>query len=116
MNIEELRALCLSFPSVTEDVKWGADLCFCVGEKIFCVTGLEGAFSASLKVPADQFDELAAQDGIIPAPYLARYKWVLVTDADALSKAQWEQFTRQSYDLVLAKLPKKLRTAINGSS
>jgi predicted DNA-binding protein (MmcQ/YjbR family) len=38
MNIEQLRKFCLSFPGATEDIKWGADLCFCVGEKMFCVT------------------------------------------------------------------------------
>ncbi len=42
MNLEHLRKYCLSFPGVTEDVKWGNDLCFCVGEKMFCVTGVDG--------------------------------------------------------------------------
>jgi predicted DNA-binding protein (MmcQ/YjbR family) len=42
MNIEALRKFCLSLPAVTEDVKWGADLCFSVGGKMFCVTSMEG--------------------------------------------------------------------------
>ena len=60
MNIEQLRKYCLSFPHATEDVKWGNDLCFCVGGKMFCVTGLAFfatalfavglAFSALLKI------------------------------------------------------------------
>ena len=41
MNIEQLRKFCLSFPGATEDIKWGADLCFCVGAKMFCVTGAD---------------------------------------------------------------------------
>jgi predicted DNA-binding protein (MmcQ/YjbR family) len=114
MNIEELRELCLSYPGATEDVKWGADLCFCVGEKMFCVTGLEGSFAASVKVDPSEFDELTAQDNIIPAPYLARYKWILVKDGEALSREQWELYTRKSYEMVLSKLPKKLRASIVG--
>ena len=39
MNIEQLRKYCLSFPGATEDIKWGADLCFCVGAKMYWVTG-----------------------------------------------------------------------------
>ena len=35
MNIEQLRKFCLSFPGATEDIKWGNDLCFCVGKKMF---------------------------------------------------------------------------------
>jgi len=41
MTIESLRKYCLSFPGATEDIKWGADLCFCVGAKMFCVTGVD---------------------------------------------------------------------------
>ena len=41
MNIEQLRKYCLAFPGATEDVKWGSDLCFSVGAKMFAVTGVD---------------------------------------------------------------------------
>ena len=71
MNIEQLRKFCLSQPHANEDVKWGSDLCFCVGEKMFCVTGLEPAEnnSISFKCTPEKFAELVEKDGIIPAPY-----------------------------------------------
>jgi predicted DNA-binding protein (MmcQ/YjbR family) len=56
----------------------------------------------------DEFDELSNSPGIRPAPYVARYKWVLVEDVDRLSRKEWAQYVKQSYDLVKAKLPKKV--------
>lgn len=115
MDIEHLRALCLALPYVTEDIKWEKDLCFCIGEKMFCVTGLEStSFGVSIKVPAEQFNELVERDGIIPAPYLARYNWVAITQADGLKPEEWEIFIKKSYELVKAKLPKKLLKSLEG--
>jgi predicted DNA-binding protein (MmcQ/YjbR family) len=114
MNLEKLRSLCLQLPAVTEGVKWGQDLCFMVGEKMFCVTGLEQeAFSASFKVSDEAYGELTSRPGIVPAPYLARYKWVLVEDAASLSPAEWEQYVLHAYQLVRQKLPAKVKKALN---
>ena len=107
MDIETLRDFCLALPAVTEDVKWGQDLCFSVAGKMFCVAGLEGPLTVSFKVRDEEFDELANAPGMRPAPYVARYKWVLVEDTGRLGRREWEHYLRQSYDLVRAKLPKK---------
>jgi len=109
MNIEMLREICSSLTAVTEDVKWGNDLVFSVGDKMFCVASLEPPFSCSFKVPDHEFDELSNQNGFMPAPYMARAKWVLVTDPSSLNKKQWELYIKQSYELVKIKLTKKLR-------
>jgi hypothetical protein len=37
LTIDGVRALCRKLPNVTEDVKWGHDLCFCVHKKMFTV-------------------------------------------------------------------------------
>ncbi len=73
MNIEQLREFCLSFPHATEDVKWEKGLCFLVGEKMFCVGGLEPSdtWQFSFKCTPEKFAELVEIDGIIPAPYVA---------------------------------------------
>ncbi len=112
MNIESLRTFCLSLPGVTEDIKWGYDLCFCIGEKMFCVTTADTAEGASFKVRDEEFDEMTGREGIIPAPYMARAKWVYVLDFLWLSNAEWQHFIRQSYELVKAKLPKKIQEAL----
>lgn len=108
MDIELLRDFCRALPAVTEDIKWGHDLCFSVAGKMFCVAGLEGPLTISFKVKDEEFDELANSPGMCPAPYVARYKWVLVEEPDRLSRKEWEHYVRQSYELVRAKLPKKV--------
>lgn len=109
MDIEVLRTICLSFPAVTEDVKWGNDLCFCVGGKMFCVTNLEPPHTFSFKVTDAEFEELSQSEGFIPAPYMARAKWVLVTDSSKLSRKELKNYLLQSYDLITAKFSRKQR-------
>ena len=111
MNLDQLRELCLSFPGVTEDIKWGHDICFSVGSKMFCVTSAEGG--ASFKVTPEQFTELTERDGIIPAPYMARNMWVYAEQFSSLKPKEWKMYIRQSYDLVRSKLPKKVQSALN---
>jgi predicted DNA-binding protein (MmcQ/YjbR family) len=109
MNVEELRAYCLAFPAVTEDIKWDNDLCFSVGGKMFCVASLESPLRISFKVKDDEFDELSMREGFIPAPYMARAKWVSVTDSSVLKTKEWQTLVAQSHDLVKQRLTKKLR-------
>ena len=108
MDIETLRELCRALPAVTEDIKWGHDLCFSVAGKMFCVAALDGPLTVSFKVKDEEFDELSSSPGMRPAPYVARYKWVLVEDVSRLSRKEWAHYVRQSYELVKARLPKKL--------
>jgi predicted DNA-binding protein (MmcQ/YjbR family) len=109
MSIEFLQQYCRSLPASTEDIKWGHDLCFSVGGKMFCVASLEAPFTVSFKVPDEEFDELTSREGFEPAPYMARAKWIMVTRSSVLKKKEWEHYVRQSYDLIKVKLTKKLR-------
>jgi predicted DNA-binding protein (MmcQ/YjbR family) len=114
MNIEELQQVCKSLPHVTEDIKWGNDLCFCIGAKMFCVIGLnQDPTSASFKVLDEEFEEMSTRKGFIPAPYVARYKWVLAEDINNLSAKEWQHFVTQSYHLVAAKLPAKVKKELH---
>ena len=113
MNFEAAKALCRTFPGCTEDIKWGADLVFSVGLKMFAVASHEAAGDGmSFKVEDERFLELTDRPGIIPAPYLARAKWVYVEKASALSDKEAGALLRRSYELVFAKLTKKLRREI----
>lgn len=113
MNLEQLRKFCLAFPGASEDVKWGNDLCFCVGAKMFCVTGVESNGGISLKCNPEKFAELTERDGINPAHYVARYHWVTVERLDAVTPDELKTLIKNSYRLVYEKLPKKLRDAIS---
>lgn len=114
MNIEQLRKFCLSFPGTTEDVKWGNDLCFSVGKKMFAVTGVETqADGISLKCTPGKFAELIEREGIMPARYVARYHWVTVTDPNAVTPAELKSLIEKSYKLVFDKLPAKVRNSLS---
>src|SRR4051812_49139287 len=104
MNIDWVRDVCGSFPHVTEQVTWGADLTFRVGGRIFAVTVLEPApVWLSFKCSPENFSELTERAGIIPAPYLARAQWVALETKDALPANELARLLRESYDMVLAK-------------
>jgi predicted DNA-binding protein (MmcQ/YjbR family) len=112
MNIDSIRTICKKLPGVTEGIKWGDDLCFMVAEKMFCVAMLSGDLQVSVKVPAEEFDELCGMPGIIPAPYAARNKWILVETPNKFSEKQWEHYITQSYGLVASQLTKKKQREI----
>lgn len=76
---------------------------------MFCVASLDAPFKCSFKVRDEEFEELSNTDGFMPAPYMARAKWVLVTNPSKLNKKEWEQYIKQSYELVKKKLTKKVR-------
>jgi predicted DNA-binding protein (MmcQ/YjbR family) len=116
MNVDWLREICLSFPGATEQIQWGYDLVFKVCGKMFAVTPLEPApVLLSFKASPENFVELTERSDIIPAPYLARAQWVALQTRDALAAEELALLLRQSYDLVLAKLPKKTRDALSGA-
>ena len=114
MDIEQLRAYCLSFPHVTENVQWGNDLVFKIAGKMFAVTVLESAskYCLSFKCTEEKFAELIERDGIDPAPYSARYHWVAFESFDVLSEKELKVLLSKSYDLVFAKLPQKVKAEL----
>jgi predicted DNA-binding protein (MmcQ/YjbR family) len=107
MTLEAVRSICLAFPGATEDVKWGADLAFCVGGKMFCVVYLEPPHHMSFKCSAEDFAGLIERPGMRPAPYLARAMWVQEEVlGEALERFEVGRLLRASYDLVAVKLPR----------
>lgn len=110
MNVDQLREVCLSFAGATEQIQWGDDLVFKVAGKMFAVTPLVPGYNwLSLKASPESFVELTERPGIIPAPYLARAKWVAIETPNVLDAAEVATLLRTSYDLVVEKLPRKTR-------
>jgi len=107
MTIDSLRAFCRKLPEVTEDIKWGHDLCFCVAGKMFSVVSLARTNSIAFKCTPETFGELIERPGIIPAPYMARNMWVQEQElGEVLDRREIEALVKGSYELVVAKLPK----------
>ena len=107
-DAEWIRKLCLSPPDTTENIQWAEDLCFKVRSKLFTIVDLSQGNLAPvcLKCTPEKFDELLEVEGISQAPYVGRYKWILLANSNILPAAELEALIRQSYDLVVAKAPK----------
>jgi predicted DNA-binding protein (MmcQ/YjbR family) len=110
MTIETVRTICRALPGTTEDIKWVEDLVFSVGKKMYAVVSLVPPHTVAFKCSPDTFAELVEREGIIPAPYLARAMWVQEKELGAaLDRQELRELLRASYELVKAKLPKKVR-------
>ena len=112
-DVEWIRKLCLSFPDVAEDMPWHDNLCFKVRGKIFTGVVLsDGRFPRlTLKCAPETFHELLEIEGISPAPYVGRYKWVMLANSNVLPANELESLIRQSYELVAAKAPKQAKAS-----
>ncbi len=66
----------------------------------------------SFKTGKEDFITFCERPGFGPAPYLARYGWVMVKDIELVSETEWKTLIQQSYDLVLSRLPVKALKAL----
>ena len=116
MSVEFVREVAMALPNVTEQIQWEDHLLFKVGGKMFAITTLGPVgVRLSLKSTPEKFAELTEIPGVIPAPYMARNFWVALERWDAVRRAEMEELIRESYELVLAKLPKKKQAELAGS-
>lgn len=110
MLIEDIQKICKKFPHVTEDIKWETHLAFCIGGKMFIITSPDASpVSASFKTDEEDFALLSEKEGFMPAPYVARYKWIYVDNINRISKKEWVVYLQKAYELVKAKLPGKTK-------
>lgn len=119
MDNERIRQFCLGLPHVTETVNWGHMLVFWVGEreiggKMFAMTDLEAAGDGGLlfHCGAERFHELLENEGIVPAPHLARAHWVALERRDALRPRQIEDELGRAHTLIYERLPKRTKALL----
>ena len=106
MKVDAIREFCLAFPHATENLQWGDDLCFKIKGKIFVIVGLDNP-RLCLKCTPETFAELIEREDIRPAPYVGRYKWVMLGRLDAVRWDELRELIRESYEMVAAKAPGK---------
>jgi len=106
MNVDAIREFCLAFPRATENLQWGDNLCFKIGGKIFVILRLDDP-RLCCKCTQERFAELIEREDIRPAPYVGRYKSVMLDRLDALPGYELEELIRQSHEMVAAKAPKE---------
>jgi predicted DNA-binding protein (MmcQ/YjbR family) len=108
---KQVEAHVLALPGATLSIQWGDDRVYKVGGKMFAAMGGGRAPSLSFKCTDLSYEMLVTRDNIIPAPYLARAKWVQLTKLSALDGAELKARLAEAHRLVVEKLPKKLRPA-----
>jgi predicted DNA-binding protein (MmcQ/YjbR family) len=121
MTLERFRASCLAQPGATEQIQWRVDAVFKVGGKMFAVactdfTDYPNVPVCSFKCDDETFAELCEREGIVPAPYMARSKWIALRGWSALSDKEFAALLPRGYALVRGGLPKKVQAALAGSS
>lgn len=52
---------------------------------------------------------MIAREGFAPQAYWARYKWVHLNNIQLMGENQWEYYIKESYRLVVNKLPAKVK-------
>ncbi|WP_370086658.1 MmcQ/YjbR family DNA-binding protein [Ekhidna sp.] len=112
MNIEEYRDYCLAKPGTTEHTPFGPDtLVFKVMGKMYALTGIESFEFINLKCDPEYAIELREKyDGSIrPGYHMNKQQWNSVYTDGAVPDDLIRQLIDDSYDLIVAKLPKKLK-------
>lgn len=112
MTPKQVEAAALALPGATLSIQWGADRVYKVGGKMFAAMGGDKAPSLSFKVDDVAFEMLTERDGIIPAPYLARAKWVQLTTLKAMADDELRDRLAVAHRIIVEKLPKKDRPAL----
>ena len=110
MTPQEIDAFCRALPGATMEVLWGADWVYKVGGKMFAATGEWGG--VSFKANDVAFAMLTETGAARPAPYSARFGWVLVDDPSSFSADDLRSYLTEAHRLVAARLPKKQKAAL----
>lgn len=112
---DALNSYCAALPRSTHVVQWGNSDVWKIGGKLYAVIGwADGADAVTFKVSDLAWEILLDMPGIRPAPYLASrgMKWVQVYNAQGLNEAELRLHIKASYDMVRAKLTKKMRAEL----
>jgi predicted DNA-binding protein (MmcQ/YjbR family) len=119
MDNERIREICLALPYARETLNWEQVLVYWVGDreiggKMFALTNADGMGDVvlSFHCGAERYSELLENEGIIPAPHLARAYWVALERWDALRPREIEEELARAHALIYAKLPKRTKVVL----
>jgi predicted DNA-binding protein (MmcQ/YjbR family) len=108
----DLKALCLGFPGAIEDFPFGDEVSvFKVGGKMFAASHLDAEpLQVSLKCDPEIALQLrTSYPAIVPGYHLNKRHWNTVTIDGSLPDQMLSELMTDSYDLVVASLPKARR-------
>jgi len=110
VEFQALQKYCRRLPGVTEEYPWGHPTWKVCG-KMFAIAD-PADNTVSLKATHENQAILCQDPAIVPAPYLAKGGWVMVTMSDPETGAMARELVAEGYDLIRAKLPKKVQAEL----
>ena len=116
MNIEEFRDYCLAKPGTSEDTPFGPDvLVLKVMGKIFALTGIDTFDYINLKCDPKYAIQLREEyEGLIrPGYHMNKKLWNSVDTNGSIPDRKIKHLINHSYELVVSKLPKKVREELS---
>jgi predicted DNA-binding protein (MmcQ/YjbR family) len=115
MNLDQIRAFCLAKPGVTAEHPFGPDtLVLKVMNKMFALTS-ETAQPEFINLKGDLEDNLAFREqfeGVKPGYHMNKEHWNSVYFGSDVPEGLIREMINDSYDLIVASLPKKVREAL----
>ena len=124
MDIEQFRIYCLSLPFTEEKTPFAGFfpdandiLVFYIGGKIFCYFSMDKFDKCTLKCTTERIAELKERYQAVGAPFNMSPKyWISIKFNADLPDAFLLNLVKDSYTIVLDKLPKKQRELLNETS
>jgi predicted DNA-binding protein (MmcQ/YjbR family) len=116
MDVENFRDICLDLPGTSESFPFDdVTLVFKVQGKMFALVSLDTGNSANLKCDPGQALEYRSQFmAVQPGYHMNKTHWNTVQFNEDVSDDMLRQMILDSYRLVVAKLPLKVRQQIPG--
>jgi predicted DNA-binding protein (MmcQ/YjbR family) len=111
MDLETFRNYCLSLNGVTEEMPFGDSvLVYKVEKKMFALTGVDMFTSINLKCDPEEALELRERyPAVQPGYHMNKQHWNTILMDHSIPDHLILAWTKKSYDLVIAKLPKNIR-------
>ncbi len=109
MTRNEFDSFCNALKSTTNVIQWGNASVWKVGGKIFAICSHWGDGDhqkIGFKCTDFSYMVLIEQQGIIPAPYLARAKWVQLSNEAAMGDDEIKTYILEAHKIISAKLTK----------
>jgi predicted DNA-binding protein (MmcQ/YjbR family) len=114
MNIQDFREFCLSLLGAEESFPFDeSTLVFKVKGKMFALTDVDIFESVNLKCDPEKALELRDRyEAVKPGYHMNKRHWNTVEIDGSIPNALLYEWTRDSYNLVVASLPRKSRNEL----
>ena len=114
MNIEEYREYCISKPGVTESFPFDeVVLVFKVMNKMFALADVDEFHSINLKCDPERAITLREEyEAVTPGYHMNKKHWNTVLNNSDVPDKMMKELIDDSYNLIVASLPKKDKEAL----